>query len=189
MAPFCFSAPCPCRTSTAGGTGLAIDCALFEAAATASVNPSRNASLPAGDDETLVIPVHAEKVTLGTRVVERGGVRIDRQVEQHVERVDPVLVRTKVDVERRVLNQLLDGPPPSTRQEGEVLVIPVLEEVAVVQTRWLLKEELRIRQRVQEYHAPQDVVLKHERVTVERFDDASGPESDPPLPPTSKEQP
>ena len=64
---------------------------------------------------------------------------------------------------------------PAPRYEGDTLVVPVLEEVLVVERRLRVKEELHItRSRVEERY--QDTVpLKAERVEVERFDEGAAP--------------
>jgi stress response protein YsnF len=58
-----------------------------------------------------------------------------------------------------------------SRQEGETLIIPVLEEVLVVERRLRLKEEVRITRQQRTVHTPQSVVLKTYEVQVERFDE------------------
>ena len=53
------------------------------------------------------------------------------------------------------------------------MIIPVLEEVLVIQKRTVLKEELHVtRLRREVHHEPQHVVLRAEEVTVEHFDDS-----------------
>jgi stress response protein YsnF len=58
--------------------------------------------------------------------------------------------------------------PISAHSEEDTLIIPVLEEVLVVEKRLLLKEEVRITTRRVETHAPKRVVLRREEATVER---------------------
>lgn len=58
---------------------------------------------------------------------------------------EPLFVED-VTVDRTPVNRLLDGPA-ETRQEGDVTIIPVTEEVFTVQKRLLLKEEIRITRR------------------------------------------
>jgi len=61
------------------------------------------------------------------------------------------------------------GDAPQTRYEGDTLVVPVLEEVLVVERRVRIKEELHItRVRREERHL-ETVMLKSEQVSVERF--------------------
>jgi uncharacterized protein (TIGR02271 family) len=152
--------------------------------ATEGMNPIRNVgAAPDSDDgEVLVVPVLADTLHVDVRELSHGGVRVHREQREEQVRVDPPLKHTRVDIERCVLNQLLDGPPPEPHQDGETLVIPVLEEVAVVQRRWLLKEELRVTRSEQTVHQPQEVVLRREHVTVERFSNA-GESADAGLPP------
>ena len=55
--------------------------------------------------------------------------------------------------------------------EGATLVIPVLEEVLVVQKRVRLKEEIRITAHARSEPVSSTVVLRTEQAAVERFDD------------------
>ncbi|MFD1693079.1 DUF2382 domain-containing protein [Azotobacter chroococcum] len=66
-------------------------------------------------------------------------------------------------------------PIPQVRQEGDVTVIPVLEEVLVVEKRLVLKEELRVRRVVHEEPHSVPVTLRREQVTVERTPQKSRP--------------
>jgi hypothetical protein len=50
------------------------------------------------------------------------------------------------------------------------MILSLLEEVLVVETRLLLKEEVHITTRRTERQAPERVTLRHEDVTVERVD-------------------
>jgi len=49
------------------------------------------------------------------------------------------------------------------------MIIPVLEEVLVVEKRLMLKEEIHITQHNEEFHRPQHIVLRTEDITVERL--------------------
>ncbi len=57
---------------------------------------------------------------------------------------------------------------PQTRQEGDTLIVPVLEEVLVVEKRLVLKEELHIRKRSSERVEQQTVRLRSENVEIEQ---------------------
>src|SRR5690606_31687528 len=66
------------------------------------------------------------------------------------------------------------------RYEGDTMIVPVLEEVLVMQKRLLLEEEVRITRRRSEHRAPQRVMLREEHAEVERFGDAAaGPVAEP----------
>ena len=118
-------------------------------------------------ERSLVIPVLAEPLALDTRRVETGRIRIRKIVQAHEETVDPPLWREEVVIERVPINRVVNEPL-SARTEGETLIIPLLEEVLVVDTRLLLKEEVRITTRRIDTHAPQRMTLRREEVTVER---------------------
>lgn len=119
--------------------------------------------------EEVVIPVIAERVRVERRSAETGVVRIAKTVEEWVEVVDEPLVQETVHVERTAVNRPADGNEEA-RYEGDTLVIPLLEEVLVVEKRLYVREEVRIRKQRTESRAPQEVTLRREEVNVERTD-------------------
>ncbi len=122
----------------------------------------------------LRVPVVEERLNVSKRVRETGRVRITKHVETRQEIVDEPLLREEVEVERVPVDRYVDAPVP-VRSEGDTTIVPVLEEVLVVEKRLLLKEELHITKRRTERRQPQDVTLRSERVEVERL----GPEQSP----------
>jgi uncharacterized protein (TIGR02271 family) len=125
----------------------------------------------------LVLPVIEEAIEVHTSPVETGRVRVRKVVHEREEVVDPPLLRDEVVVERVPINRVIEGPA-SVRSEEGTLIIPLLEEVLVVEKRLLLKEELRITKRRVETHTPQRVTLRREEATVERInreEDESNP--------------
>jgi uncharacterized protein (TIGR02271 family) len=117
----------------------------------------------------LVLPVIEETLTVDTRPVETGRVRIRKVVHAREALVDPPLLREEVSIERVPVNSVVEGPVP-VRYEGDTMIVSVLEEVLVVETRLLLKEEVHISTRRTETHTPKRVTLRHENVTIERID-------------------
>jgi uncharacterized protein (TIGR02271 family) len=117
----------------------------------------------------LVLPVLEETLTVDTRPVETGRVRIRKVVHEREALVDPPLLREEVSIERVPVNRLVEGPLP-VRYEGDTMIISLVEEVLVVDTRLLLTEEVHITTRRTETHTPQRVTLRHEDVTIERVD-------------------
>jgi len=114
-----------------------------------------------------VIPVLVEELAVQKRVAETGKVRITKTVHEREEVVDEPLVREEVEVERVPIQRVVDGPVP-IRDEDGTTIIPILEEVLVVEKRLMLKEELHIRKRRVEIHQPQQVTLRCEEARVER---------------------
>jgi len=118
------------------------------------------------------VPVVHEVLDVQKRWVETGRVRVKKVVYQREEVVDEPLLREEVEVERIAINRAVDGPV-AVRHEGDVMIVPILEEVLVVEKRLVLKEELHIRRRqVQESH-PQRITLRTEEATVEHVKDKS----------------
>src|SRR5215207_7067322 len=131
-----------------------------------------------GQTSAAVVPVIEEELRVGKRVVETGRVRIRKTVHEHEEVVDEPLMREEYDVERVPIDEFVDGPV-GPRHEGETLVVPVLEEVLVVEKRLVVREELRITRRRTEERRPQHVKLLSEEVSVERANsDGARPDVD-----------
>jgi stress response protein YsnF len=134
--------------------------------------------------ERLVIPVLAETVSVGRRLVETGGgVRVTKRVRERAEVIEEALLQEDVTVERVAVNRIVDAAP-AQRQEGDTLVIPVLEEVLVIEKRLLLREEVRVTRRQRVVREPRTVTLREERAEVERMapgadGGAGGPETEP----------
>ncbi len=127
------------------------------------------------------IPVVQEELQVGKRVVDTGrGVRVHKHVTEEVLRIDEALARQGLDIEHVPVNAWVEGPAPVQRQEGNTLVVPVLEEVLIVEKRLRLKEEIRITAKSSVHHASERVVLRSEQVSVERFDEGREPGHEPP---------
>jgi uncharacterized protein (TIGR02271 family) len=104
--------------------------------------------------ETRVMPVLEETLEIHKRQVETGRVRLTKIVREREELVDEPLLHHEVTVERKALNCVVEHPP-AARQEGDTLIIPIVEEILVIEKRLILKEELHITTRQTETHAPQ----------------------------------
>jgi uncharacterized protein (TIGR02271 family) len=123
-------------------------------------------------ESSLVVPVLKEVLEVHTTPVETGRVRILKMVHEREEMVDPPLLGEEVVIERVPINRLVEGPV-SAHSEEDTLIIPVLEEVLVIEKRLLLKEEVRITKRRVETHRPQRVTLRREEAVVERLNQES----------------
>ena len=121
----------------------------------------------ASDKEPVVIPVAREEASIARKVVEKGATRVRKVVREKVELIDEPLMHDEIDVEHVVVNRVVDAPQPP-REEGDVLIIPVYEEVLTVQRQWVLKEEVRLRRREVQSRHREEVVLREEEALVER---------------------
>jgi uncharacterized protein (TIGR02271 family) len=126
-----------------------------------------------GKDEAIevveqVIPVIEEEVEVSKRKVETGVTRITKKVHEREEVIDEPLLHEEVHVDRVPVNRYVDEPVP-VRQEKDKTIVPVFEEVLVVEKRLLLKEELHISKRTKEVHKRQQAVLRSEEAVVEKI--------------------
>jgi uncharacterized protein (TIGR02271 family) len=127
-------------------------------------------SIEVAAGESRVIPVVREQVNVTRREVERGGVRIHKRVEEREEIVEQPTYREEVTVERVALGQPVEAVV-APRQEGDTLIVPVFEEMLVVEKRLVLKEEIRITKRRIEETDQKRVLLREEHVDIENLGD------------------
>jgi uncharacterized protein (TIGR02271 family) len=134
---------------------------------------TRDVSRRRDEEETVVVPVVAERLDVQKRKVETGGVRIKKIVREREEIVDEPLIREEVQVKRVPINRVVEGPIP-VRHVGNTMIVSLLEEVLVVEKRLMLKEELHITKGEVETYKPQRVLLRSEEATIERVDEVAG---------------
>lgn len=127
-----------------------------------------------GGDGKLVIPVMQEEMEVGKRMVETGhGIRVHKSVIETAHVVEQPLQKETLAIEHVALGTWVEPDAvPLTRQEGATTIIPIIEEVLVVQTRLRLKEEIRITRTRHTVIGKETVFLKSEQVQVERFDES-----------------
>jgi uncharacterized protein (TIGR02271 family) len=130
-------------------------------------------SMPRADQADVVVPVLEEQLRVSHRWIETGhAMRVRKLVREHTRDVELPAWREQVLVERVPVDRVIDAPV-AVHHEGEVLVIPVVEERLVMRTERVLREEVRItRRRVAEPRV-EPVTLRHEVAIVERFDPAA----------------
>jgi stress response protein YsnF len=128
--------------------------------------------MPPGE---MIIPLAEETIAVSKHAVETGQVRVSLTTDAEEVVVRETLRGRRVEVERVVVGRTLaEGePPPETREEGDTLVIPIVEETAVIVKRLVLREEVRLRFLSSEAPFEQAVAVRRQRATVERFPSAN----------------
>ncbi len=123
----------------------------------------------------VVIPLAEEAVTVSKREVETGRVRVALTTDTETVLAREVLRGRRVEVERVPVGRTLaEGEaPPQSREEGDTLVIPVFEEVAVVVKRLVLREEVRLHFAPTEQPFEETVEVRRQRAAVERVPTAA----------------
>jgi uncharacterized protein (TIGR02271 family) len=121
-----------------------------------------------GDIRDTIIPLYGEDLSVSKRQVVTGRVRVETVTREHEQLVDAQLARERVEVERVAIGKLIDAIP-AVRQEGNTTIIPVVEEVLVVERRLVLKEEIHIhRVRTTEQHQER-VTLRQQEAVITRL--------------------
>lgn len=116
--------------------------------------------------DRIVLPVREEVLVPTTRPIELGEVRVHKRVESVPYETLVDVTRDDIAVERVTLNRDVDAVP-APRQEGETLVIPVVEEVLVTAKRLVLREEIRVTRRQVTESVPVRETLRREVIEVE----------------------
>lgn len=80
------------------------------------------------------------------------------------------LAGVRVEVTRERLDQEVTSVP-ETRVEGDTTIIPIVEEIVVVEKRLVLVEEIRIRQIATSEDVVVPVTLRKQTATIERSED------------------
>ena len=116
------------------------------------------------------LPVIEESLKVSKLEVDQGGYRLTKRVEMNQHLVDEVLRTEEVHIERRPINTAIaDDDVPGVRQEGNTLIVPVIEEVLITVKRLVLVEEVRITRIQGTRHQPQTVTLRKEEIDIERL--------------------
>ncbi|KQU05993.1 DUF2382 domain-containing protein [Rhizobium sp. Leaf453] len=95
-----------------------------------------------------------------------GRVRVTTRSDLSEETAHASLAGERVEVTREKIGHEVSEAPP-TRVEGDVIIIPVLEKVVVVEKRLMLVEEIRIR-KIATTEVAIAVTLRKQTATVER---------------------
>src|SRR3989337_2717840 len=81
------------------------------------------------------VPVLQENVSVTKKTVEKAKVKLSKKVNTHSEFYEVPLIQEEIEVKRISKNEILDNTPPGIRYEGDIMIIPVLKEVAVIEKK------------------------------------------------------
>ncbi|MET0430349.1 MAG: YsnF/AvaK domain-containing protein [Microvirga sp.] len=118
-----------------------------------------------------VLPLVEEELRIERREVVTGRVRVRVSTETEERLVAQDLTSEEVDVERVPVGTYLEAgaPVPQVRTENDVTIVPILEEVLVVEKRLLVREELHIRRRISTEHTETPVTLRKQKAEIEHI--------------------
>ena len=127
----------------------------------------RPGGLDSTSEEYAAIPLVEERLSVAKRTVESARVRVRVSVDERQQTVTEQLARDDVQVERVPRNERV-AEMPHVRLEGGTTIIPVVEEVLVVEKALVLVEEIHVRLRTETETVEIPTTLRSERVTIER---------------------
>jgi len=128
-----------------------------------------------GTPEDVTLRLLAEELAVAKEEVETGRVRISTRTHEREVLVDENLARERVEIETVPVGLRIDAVP-EVRQEGDTTIVPIVEEILVVERRLMLKEEIRIKRVRAIEHHQEKVILRHQEAVVTRYekDSSSG---------------
>lgn len=120
------------------------------------------------EEETDFLPLMEERATVSAERRITGRVRVSTPTEA-VETMLPVdLSEVSVDVTRIPMDRALDEMP-GVVTDGDLTIIPVVEERVVVTRQLFLREEIHIRRTVRRETTDIPVTTRKQTATVERL--------------------
>ena len=137
-------------------------------------DPDRTVRQASGDDMVATIPLVEERLKVTKREVESGRVRVHVTVEESNDTLSEKLSHDEVEVEH-VPRGVRVAEMPHVRLEGGTTIVPVVEEVLVVEKALMLVEEIHIRRRTVSETVEIPVTVKSERARVERVSSSGDP--------------
>jgi uncharacterized protein (TIGR02271 family) len=119
------------------------------------------------DEKEQILPLKEEQLHVTRHRHVTGRVSVSTVTRSRDELIDEMLTHEHADIERVEIRQLIDKAP-SIRTEGDTIIVPVIEEVLVVERRLFLKEEVRIRRRQTKERHQDTVTLREQEVVILR---------------------
>ena len=126
-------------------------------------------SPPGGSPEKPdVLQLFAEEVAVTRETAETGRLRIAKVTRTRDHLIDELLARETVEVERVPIGRDVTAVP-AVRDDGETMIIPIVEERLVVERRLVLKEELHVRRVRTSERFRETVPLRYQEAEVTRL--------------------
>ncbi len=100
------------------------------------------------DDDVVRVERHEENLIVDKEVAQVDTVRIHKRVVEEPQTITTELAYEEYEVERVPVNRAWKPGDDSFRQEGDVLIVPILGEVVEVMRRKVVVEELRLTKRI-----------------------------------------
>jgi stress response protein YsnF len=122
------------------------------------------------DDQEIRLPLVEESVAVATRKVSDGVVRVSIRTETIEDVAVAALEAEKIEITRVPIGREVPSAP-AIRTEGDITIVPVLEERLVVETRLFLVEEVHVRRTRTTETIEVPLELRRQKLVVERAAD------------------
>ena len=109
-----------------------------------------------------------EQVNIDKKIVESGKVVIHKKVHKEDKDVEVPVSHEEVEIKKVTVNKYVTEAP-DVRYEGNITIIPVIKEVAVIEKKLLLVEEIHVIKHVVEKTEEHVVPLRKEEIQVEHY--------------------
>ncbi|MBV9531539.1 MAG: YsnF/AvaK domain-containing protein [Bradyrhizobium sp.] len=121
----------------------------------------------AGAAESGVLRLLAEEAKVSRESIETGRVRVAKVTRTRDHLIDELLTSSSVEVSRVPIGRLIDTMP-AIKEEGDLTIVPIVEETVVVERKLMLKEELHIRRVQTTERYQQTLKLRYQTAEVTR---------------------
>jgi stress response protein YsnF len=112
----------------------------------------------------LTTVLHTEEISVSRQQSDGDTYRVSTITRERERPVDEEVHHQRVEIRRVPINQPVSAVPP-VREEGDTMIMSVVEEVVVIERRLMLKEEIHIRRiHVTEHHQETVAVREQEAV-------------------------
>lgn len=115
-----------------------------------------------------VLSVVQESLSIDKRRLVTGRARIETVTETVEEFVKVELESDSFEIERVPVGTVIDSVP-EVRVEGDVTIVPVVEEILVIEKRLVLREEIRLTRRRRDETIEEPVQLRRQRAVISRW--------------------
>jgi stress response protein YsnF len=119
--------------------------------------------------EQQIVPLVEEELVVETRSHPTGSVRVETRTLAREVEVDEVLGHETLETRRVPIGRYVDTAA-AIRVEGDTTIIPVHEEVLVIERRLLLKEEVHVTRHEEKRRDRRRVSIRHQVADVARHE-------------------
>ncbi len=103
--------------------------------------------------------------------------RVETVTNEREHEVSETVFKESVEVERVSIGREVVSPPEIV-QNGDVTIIPVVEEVVIITRKLFLKEEIHVKRLKIPFQHQETIVLRNQEAIVTRHDPENLPEPD-----------